>query len=308
MNVIHHVLPELHVGHSQGTLGPLTLFPIWTDAPLAQNRRYRLPESGHVGLVNEHEDGPRVQELVLDNPGADPLLVLEGMTLDGGWQHRVLTMSILAAPRQRTQIPVRCIEQSRWQGERLQRFSTFDAPLRMRATLRTLDEDIPGRAGEPDQGRVWDRVAAYERSAGVSTPTHSLHDMQRAASGTLENELPGVRPLPGQRGVIVAVSGHPVLAEITDHPETLADRWDALLSGLALDVAGVPLVPTPAYRARSFARKIVEAEVATRPGAGIGLSLDADDHDLVSLRGIADDTGLLHALVLNTRHDFVVAA
>lgn len=308
-NHVRNSMPQLHVGRAQARVGPLTLFPIWTDAPLASERRYRLPETGSVGLVAEKEDGPAVEELVVENDAADPLLILEGMTLDGGWQHRVLTTSILVAPYRRTPIPVRCIEQSRWHGQRHQSFSGFDAPLRMRSTLRRLDVEHGRVAGAaPDQGRVWARVADYERRSGMTNATHSLHEMQGTAAARLRGALAGVAPLPAQRGVIVAVLGHPVLAEVADHPDTLVQRWDALLTGLALDAADAPFMPTPAYRARAFAHRIVTAPLTAFADAGIGTSLVADDHDLVSLRGVADRSGMLHSIVLNTRHELVLAA
>ena len=104
-------------------LGPLTLFPIWTDAPFTTDRRYQIPAAGSVGVAAEREDGPSVAELVLHSESAAPFLVLAGMTLDGGWQHRVVTRSIVAGPRQRTRISVRCVEQSRWHGQAGHRFS-----------------------------------------------------------------------------------------------------------------------------------------------------------------------------------------
>lgn len=302
-------LPQLHVGHAQATLGPLTLFPIWTDAPIDPQRRYRLPERGRVGVATEHEDGPVVSELILDNPFDEPLLALEGMTLDGGWQHRVLTRSILAAPRQRTPIPVRCIEQARWHGERAQRFSAYDAPLRTRATLRERRPRGPfGGAAEADQGQVWANVEQYSLQVGISSPTSSLHEMQHQAAGAVTAQLQRVRPLPAQRGVVVAALGHPVLVEITDHPDTLAQRWDALLAGLALDAAAAPYVPVPARRARSFVNRMAQVPVTVRMDAGTGAALDADDQHLVSLRGIAQERNVLHAVALNIRHEFVLAA
>lgn len=305
MNTLTIQMPRLHVGNRQAVIGGLTLYPIWTEAPLAE-RRYRLPEPGRLDLVAEHEDGPRVQELILDNSGDEPLLVLEGMTLDGGWQHRVVTRSILVGAGQRTAIPVRCIEQSRWNGQRSQSFSTFDAPAAMRSALRSLKSDASGF--EPDQGEVWSNVENYERTSGHRSRTHSLHEVQRRAAEQLEEQLRAARPLPGQRGVVVAASGHPMLAEVCDHPDTLAQRWDALLSGLALDAATAAPAATPGHRVRTFVRRMGRAAPQPAAPIGIGWSVEARDHDIVSLRGIADDTALLHAVALNPRHELVLAA
>lgn len=301
-------LPQLHVGHAIGRVGPLTVIPIWTDAPMPDKRSYALPAQGALGLVSEHHEGPRVGELICDNAGDDPLLLLEGMTLDGGWQHRVLTRSLLLAPHQRTAIPVRCIEQSRWDGAHAQSFSRFDVPLRMRATLRNLDEPYAHRGSEPDQGRVWRRVADYQRRTGRTSATNSLHELNVASLADAAAGPASVRPLPGQRGVIIGALGQPVLAEITDHPDTLAQRWDALLNGPLLDVEGLPFVPTPAGAARAFAALLAAHRVVVDGDAGIGRSLRIPDEASLSLRGIADQRALLHASVINTRHELVLAA
>src|SRR5829696_299319 len=119
-------LPAIHLG-SPVQAGPLTVFPVWTDAPLAA-RPYRttLPAAG---AVKEHDGGPSVESLMVSNPRATPVLLLEGALLEGGWQHRVLAQSVLIGGKTRQDVDVRCVEQRRWGGERGQHFGTHRAPL-----------------------------------------------------------------------------------------------------------------------------------------------------------------------------------
>lgn len=288
-------IPTLHVGAPR-TLGPLDVFPIWTDAPMPEGRRYDLPDDGEA-VVSELETGPEVESLVLINPGDVPLLVLEGMTLDAGWQHRVLTRSLLAAAGSRTVVPVRCIEQSRWSGSRRQRFSKHEAPLSVRKAARLDDVD---------QMQVWSHVADYEARHG-GTRTNSLSALLETTSAHWREDLRALRPLPAQRGVLLGVLGHPVMLEVVDHPATLEQRWDALIGGLAADAVDMPYVPTPVRRAQDFADRARGLGVEATTRAGEGFLLDGVDDDVVSLRGIADGSGLLHANALNLRHELTLA-
>src|SRR4051812_7388338 len=86
---------RLHVG--QGTQrGPLTVFPVWTDAPTA-HRGYFTGSSAPVDVA-ERAGSPAVDQLVLTNRGDRPVLLLAGELLEGGWQTRALTATTLLAP------------------------------------------------------------------------------------------------------------------------------------------------------------------------------------------------------------------
>jgi hypothetical protein len=300
-------LPALHLG-SPVQLGPLTVFPIWTDAPLAP-RRYRttLPAAG---AVSEHDGGPSVESLTVTNPGATPVLLLEGALLEGGWQHRVLAGSVLIGARNHQDVDVRCVEQNRWGGERGHHFGTHRAPLAVRGALRGLRADAPRADREydrrADQSDVWRRVNWYEQSHGVS-PTSSLVDIHRNTEPSFAELLQGIRPLPAQRGLLIGVAGHPVLLEVFDHPDTLAEHWDAILSSLALDATIIPAAETPGHRARTFVRLARATRLSEEGQAGAGVAVGGTDQHLVSVRGIWSER-LLHAAVVNVRHQLVLAA
>ena len=88
-------LPEIHVGRPQ-TVGPLTVFPLWTGAP--------APNGLVTGLgvelnISEVTPQPQVGNLVITNLSEVSVLVLEGELLVGGWQHRVLAHDVVVPPR-----------------------------------------------------------------------------------------------------------------------------------------------------------------------------------------------------------------
>ena len=300
-------LPGLHLG-APVQAGPLTIFPIWTDAPL-DTRPYRttLPKAGKVA---ELPDGPSVPELTVSNPGAAPILLIEGALLEGGWQHRVLAHSVLVGAHDDATVEVRCVEQRRWGGDRNQHLGSRTAPLAVRGALRGIRTGVPRQAEHlhsADQGDVWDRVAHYERSYGRSD-TSSLVEVQTNVDNQVQDVLRTARPLPAQRGVLFGIAGHPVLLEVFDHPQTLIDQWDAILSSVTIDALLTPAEPTTGRRARAFVARAMATSVAETGPAGAATAFAGTDGNLVSARGLTAAGRLLHASVVNIRHQVVLAA
>ena len=266
-------LPTLHLGRG-AQAGPLTVFPIWTDAPVVTHRPYTTTLRGN-GAVTELPDHPQVDTLVVTQPGPKPLLMLEGALISGGWQHRVLTRDILVAADQPMMLDVRCVEAGRWHSETTQCTERRAAPLAVRGALRGIRPDqslarendhIPRSA---DQGDVWNRVSAYEHRFGAGA-TSSLIDVQRRHEQTVDRIVRKVRPLFGQRGVLVGVAGHPVLIEVFDHPRTLVELLATIVASVALDAIGLPAAPTSNTRARQFVQHLQRAHlVATIREAGV---------------------------------------
>ena len=105
---------RLHVG--QGTArGPLTVFPVWTDAP-SLGSSHRTGADAPVDVA-ERAGSPAVDQLVVTNRGDRPVLLLAGELLEGGMQHRALTATTMLAPSRPTVLPVVCVEQGRWHGD-----------------------------------------------------------------------------------------------------------------------------------------------------------------------------------------------
>lgn len=297
-------LPALHLG-APTQAGPLTVFPIWTDAPIAPTAyRTSLPADARIDELAV----PVVGKLRVTNPGGTPLLLMEGALLDGGWQHRVVTRTVLVDSQAQQDVEVACVEQNRWAGGKGQRLARHLAPLAVRGALRGLRAQTPGARGtNADQGDVWQRVGRYERELGGSA-TSSLVELQNRLAAELTAVLRATRPLYGQRGVLIGAAGHPVLLEVYDDPQTLAEQWDALLSAVALDARLAPPQPTPGRRARAFLQQLAAAPLRTTKTTGKASAVHADDDKLVSAHGIAIGDRLVHLGVLNARHQFVLAA
>lgn len=311
--------PTLHVG-APTEAGPLSAFPVWTDAPMPRRALHtRLPEGAQV--TEAGVGGPQVERLVVHNPTTTPFLLPVGTVFDGGLQHRVLVNGALVGGRMDLDLDVRCVEHGRWSGAEQHRVHHRRAPLAVRGALRGVGGPRvrPGGARDglaasddlADQGDVWRRVRRYEAATGPSTSqslvemTDRLHSAEGGNVGSLVGD---VRPLPGQRGVIIGIAGHPVLAEVFDHPATLARQWDAIVLGVLADALLAPDRPTPAHRARTFARRLSGRRLDPwLDGPDAGTYAAADNLALVeALVTRADRT--VHLSALNIRHQLVAAA
>ena len=250
---------RLHVG--QGThRGALTAFPVWTDAPAA-HRGYATGASAPVDVA-ERSGSPAVDQLVLTNRGDRPVLLLTGELLEGGWQTRALTATILLAPGLPSVQRVVCVEEGRWGGASTHARRARRAPAAVRARF-----DAPHA-----QQEVWDRVRRYDAVAG-SSDTGSLADRLDRTAPAARDLTHGLRPLAGQRGLLVGIAGRPAWLEVFDSGRTLTAHWAGLLHAATLDALGKPAIRTAGAAARSFAERVEGTRHTAVHPAGLGQRL-----------------------------------
>lgn len=304
-------LTGLHLG-SPTVYGPLTAFPIWTDATVSRLRRYTTTQRSKA-RVSELESGPAVNRLQVTHESDRPLVMFGGSILEAGWQHRVLLHDTAVAPSDVGVLDVACVEANRWGGSnRDHRTGNRRAPLTVRgAALGIRPEEAghfaPAHARSSDQDDVWRRVSHYERRFGAS-PTSSLLDVASQFDAEVATLTERLRLHPAQRGVLIGVGGHPALLEVFDHPRTLAEEWAGILGSVWLDARGTPAIRTPGYRARAFVRRVRRPRMQTLGDAGVGREVAMEDLSLFTGRGLRIGPDLVHATVLNVRHDLVLAA
>jgi hypothetical protein len=174
-------------------------------------------------------------------------------------QHRALTATTLLAPNRPTVLPVVCVEQGRWHGDAAHRRRGRRAPLSLLPHLERAD----------GQQETWRRVTRFGAVAGPS-PTDSLLDRLDAAAGHAQRLTAGLRPLAGQRGLLVGIAGRPAWLELFGSGRVLAAHWSGLLHAATLDALGRPPARTPAALARTFAERVEGTELSRTQGAGLG--------------------------------------
>jgi hypothetical protein len=252
-----------------------------------------LQEAVAKGRVQVIETG-RVNELQIENSGAEPVFVQAGDIVKGGKQDRVLTVSFLL-PAKSGRLPIAsfCVEQGRWTGrgkEDVNKFSSASEAMPSRSALLAMAAPAPAKDGFRPAGalaaggevgvkqkQVWDSVAATQSklagglNSSVASPT-SATSLQLS----LENEaLRGARAgyltalkakgeaEPDILGYVVAINGEMSSANLYPSNAMFRKMWDKQLTAVVTEAIGEKRGATPVSAAPAAAKAtefLVEAE------------------------------------------------
>jgi hypothetical protein len=115
--------------------------------------------------------GPSVGQLVVENKGDLPILVLAGTVVKGGRQDRQVSQDFVVGPKEVVAIDAFCVEHGRWNPQR----EGIDTGGRFKA-VKTLANGEVRAAGQyqRDQHQVWSKVGEVNKAHGKSASTGTL--------------------------------------------------------------------------------------------------------------------------------------
>ena len=132
---------------------------------------------------------------------------------------------------------------------------------------------------------MWERVTDYDDRFGTNATSSFAVHADRAA-GDVGRIVHGLRPLPGQCGVVIGIAGQPAMLELFDSPTVLAQQFASIVEAAALDAIGREPERTPARRAIRFVAHTEEIALQPDRSAGLGVSLrGASSHASVNALG-----------------------
>lgn len=287
-------LPALHVGRGV-VCGSVTVFPVWSDAD-----GVRGIDWGGRGLVIDEVGGGSVPQLSVSNPTPKAQLILEGDILEGGRQDRMAAETTLVMPGQSIVIPVNCVEAGRWNSGRGHRSTNLKTAYSVREARRRAFKLEPGMA----QSAVWDRISRIEEGLGERSATSNFKERaasrqtrlvaskeqlargERIHDTDMSNHPALLKPLAGQRGVVIAIGGEIVAAEVFGSSVAFAERWEGIAIAAEIDGRLTPARSVRSQDARDFidaiedAHPVVDAKgTFTWEGHGITLTGVAHERD-----------------------------
>jgi hypothetical protein len=293
----------IDVANAQLT-GRLTLFPVVSSGPAAPEYLCG-PDAESLGVlgIREVRGGARVSELVIENRGTKPVLLIEGETLVGAKQNRTLNVSVLCAPGA-TKVPVSCVEAGRWGASRPGTRSARHAPSRLRArkSASVVEAMTQGRGRQSDQHQVWSDVEGYARRTGARSATQALEDAYSAAECEPGRRSENVSVGDSQVGVITAIGGRVVSLDVFDKPSSFASYWGGLVAGYELEALRQPEVAASLADAKAFATAVASAATQSDPATGLGRELRLESRDVVGL-GLEWEGGIVHLAAFSKRSE-----
>jgi hypothetical protein len=213
-----------------------------------------LIRSRHPGLLVSPVTGDEVNRLVLVNNSSRPLLLLAGEIVTGGKQDRVIGKDRIVPPESDPiDLSVFCIEPGRWTGESPE----FRAAGKAGESFMVQPEVRSRAMAAQNQQQVWDAVGSAIHgmaAAGGATagPTPTLpttsyaqamenaaveNDVDRTAAPLLQSGEALRAELSKEHavGVVVAVRGEIIWADIFSDTEMLEKYWTKLIRSYAAE-------------------------------------------------------------------------
>jgi hypothetical protein len=249
-----HVLPPV-------TRGNLSIFPVVGGAENDTGRLLTLDEGLRSGVVVVAEGGslrglvrpgstpPRqsgaeVNRLVLINNSDRPLLLLAGEVVTGGKQDRVIGVDRIVSPKSDPiDLSVFCVEPGRWVASS-EHFGSMKSQM-AQPSVRT-----PAMA-DRNQQEVWAQVGSALAGMAKAVP-QARPSMQASTSYAKAMENPDVQKKvesvaadydgmlrelkkEGAKGVVVAINGRILWADVFANTELLEKYWQKLIRSYAAD-------------------------------------------------------------------------
>jgi len=224
----------------------LVLFPLFrAKAPLPAADYLLLEDGIAEGTVRitELNAGGSVPELRLENNADLPVLLIDGEELVGAKQNRVLNLTILAAAKHSTVIPVSCVEAGRWKmssaemasanhvmysGLRHQRMTQVTESMRLTGTRRS------------DQGAIWQNIADKVSRLRAASPTGAMSAIYERHASSVEEFLRAFTCQENQSGVAFAIDGRVLGLEMFDRADIFRRFFPKLIRSYALDALDAP--------------------------------------------------------------------
>jgi hypothetical protein len=286
--------------------GNMTVFPLMTK--LEQKMRYvTLSEALREGYltVSEITEGGSVPELKVKNVSEENILLLDGEEVKGARQNRVLNTTIMIIGKAETVIPVSCTEQGRW-SYTTKNFEDAGVVMakkvrceKSRIVTHSLEDSAEYRS---DQGIVWDGIQAMEREAKVCSKTKAMNDVFKAKKDDLQKYLDALKPVDGQKGILIAVHGEIAGMDILSSEAAYKEYHDKLLKSYAMDaILKTKSVSSPIFleTAQLFITETMNAQETIYPSKGYGR-----DHRFTGTRIVGSslecDDEIIHAAFFRT--------
>jgi len=259
-------------------VGPITIVPIESKAPLARDEYLTLAEASTLGVVEivEIPGQEEVNSLEVRNHAKLPILLFAGELLLGGKQDRIVAKDSIVPGMQQRNVPVFCVEHGRWDGKPV--FQSGDTLVSSRVRNVTLSS--------ASQVQVWDSVAASNKAVAAAPATGTFQGTlnapkTKAVSTKLFAALSAkFATTPRTVGVICCIGGKIESADIFANADLFRHSESKLFHSYALDASlatDAKSIPADRKACETFLRQIVSArrENTARSKDGVSFAVHA---------------------------------
>ena len=285
MNTINNLIEDVILGAPPRHRG-LSVFPLKSRVHLATGSYLVLDDvlttsQFRITEISEHGS---VNQLLAINDIESQIFLLDGEELVGAKQNRVLNLSIMLAPKSKTEIPVSCVEAGRWRTES-ESFRTEQRVQFARGRARKMEQVSRSLRGESDQiqSAVWREISAKSGRMNVQSPTEAMGAMFGSRHDDLWSYLDAIPTFNGQIGAAYAIGRRLQGIDVFDSDVTFRKLAPKLLASYALDAMELehPAAPPDSSAVNAFIQSVRAAAHQPSTTVGIGEMVRLSAGDLV---------------------------
>lgn len=253
-------------------------------------------------------DGGTVSELSFYNSSIVPIFCPEGAIFVGMNQSRALRVSSLIGSRQTIQLPVHCVEASRWRSQSIYgQGSPFCLYSRLRAmNLRHTGHSLRSEAGyesEASQSESWQEIRRMkqqrERQTGrdIQSPEEFVGDLYQDDNESIEDFISNLECPDDAVGHIIKLDSHIITAEIFGSTKLFARNYGGVMAGIALQASDQQYRQELHYRepmtVQQFLSSIEVCRKDSFKSLGMGTDIRIETNRLLGA-GLVHDDKLIH--------------
>jgi hypothetical protein len=225
----------LDEGLRAGTVTVSELGPNASSLPITAQR----PDPRESRISQQRGDGAQVNKLALTNKSGKKLVLLAGEMVVGGKQDRIVgNDAIIESSDEPVPLDVFCVERGRWSGGAA--FTRNRGGGGDGAHLMASPKVRANAQAKKDQNEVWKEVEGQATANAVSTSTGDLKSVyeDKRVSRTLEGYERALKEkISGEQviGVVVAIGGRVISADVFASPKLFQAYWPKMLRSYALE-------------------------------------------------------------------------
>jgi len=219
----------------------------------------------NAGMLKFAEcERPTVGRIIAFNEESAPVLLQEGLIIEGLRQSRMVAFDQIMHPESTKSIDVVCVEEGRWSDE-------FDGDLIHRAPIsviaalrkqpRIQSADIRGYR----QKQVWSSVVRHQsrtQSMHTTSLSHMVHSYRNSESYFPFVQPSSYQPRNGQSGLVVSAMGEPVLMEMFGNEFLFTQHFESIIQSVLWDLDDYGNVKTSHRSVIDFLESITSVNVA----------------------------------------------
>ncbi len=233
MSEFKEFFPNFRLGEPN-IISNLIVFPVHGES-YSEVTPITLDDSGD-GIQIEELTKPAVGNINIRNLTDSEFFGGEGEELVGALQHRIFVTSFLLPGRSEKVVPVSCVEEGRWQGDRqFLSGSTIAYPSLRALTSQSIYQSLSkGRGFQVDQKSIWKEIERKQTTLKTHSQTRSIHD----TFDQLKDEIAHFSeytPYEDQVGFLALTNRRILCADIFLNPELFRKFMRKLLISYALD-------------------------------------------------------------------------